>query len=125
MLHCGGCVQPSFCIPCPLTSAASACCCQRPSLPAPVCAARTAVYNLVLSLQQHALARVKPGIAWADMQQSTRHLLLEQLQQLGIVKGSLAALTEAGIDRVFMPHGLGHFLGLDVHDVSAAGCSIV
>ncbi|KAF6261161.1 peptidase M24, structural domain-containing protein [Scenedesmus sp. NREL 46B-D3] len=79
------------------------------------------IYNLVLSLQQHALARVKPGVAWAELQQSTRHLLLEQLQQLGIVKGSLAALTEAGIDRVFMPHGLGHFLGLDVHDVSDVG----
>jgi Xaa-Pro dipeptidase len=77
------------------------------------------VYNLVLNLQQHALSKIKPGVAWADIQQSTRHLLLEQLLQLGLVKGSLDALTEAGIDRVFMPHGLGHFLGLDVHDVSA------
>jgi Xaa-Pro aminopeptidase len=82
-------------------------------------AAAVAVYNLVLKLQQHALSKIKPGVAWADIQQSTRHLLLEQLLQLGLVKGSLDALTEAGIDRVFMPHGLGHFLGLDVHDVSA------
>jgi Xaa-Pro dipeptidase len=84
------------------------------------CAAPAAVYNLVLKLQQHALAKIKPGVAWADVQQSTRHLLLQQLLQLGLVKGSLDALTEAGVDRVFMPHGLGHFLGLDVHDVSAA-----
>jgi Xaa-Pro aminopeptidase len=73
-------------------------------------------------MQQHALSKIKPGVAWADIQQSTRRLLLEQLLQLGLVKGSVDALSEAGIDRVFMPHGLGHFLGLDVHDVSGQGC---
>ncbi len=37
------------------------------------------------------------------------------------MKGSVEALLKKGIDRVFMPHGLGHFLGLDVHDMSAEG----
>eukprot|EP00878_Enallax_costatus_P017046 GHUV01017896.1.p1 GENE.GHUV01017896.1~~GHUV01017896.1.p1 ORF type:complete len:173 (+),score=7.26 GHUV01017896.1:985-1503(+) len=76
------------------------------------------IYNLVLSLQEHALSLIKPGVAWCDIQQSTRLLLLEHLQQLGLVKGSVEAAATAEVDRVFMPHGLGHFLGLDVHDVS-------
>ncbi|WIA20195.1 hypothetical protein OEZ85_006043 [Tetradesmus obliquus] len=79
------------------------------------------IYDVVLSMQQHALSQIQPGASWADIQQSTRQLLLQQLQQLGLVKGSADALTDAGIDRVFMPHGLGHFLGLDVHDVSDVG----
>lgn len=76
------------------------------------------IYDLVLSLQEHALSQIKPGVAWADIQASTRQLLLEQLQQLGLIRGSVEAAAAAGVDKVFMPHGLGHFLGLDVHDVS-------
>lgn len=56
------------------------------------------------------------------MQRSTRLLMLDQLQQLSLVAGgSCEGLLEAGVDRLFMPHGLGHFLGLDVHDVSDVG----
>lgn len=76
------------------------------------------IYNLVLRLQQHALDQIKPGRSWADIQLSTRLLLLEELQQLGLVGGSVEAAVDAGVDKMFMPHGLGHFLGLDVHDVS-------
>lgn len=61
-------------------------------------------------------------MSWADVQRSTRLLMLDQLQQLGLVaSGSCEGLLEAGVDRLFMPHGLGHFLGLDVHDVSDVG----
>lgn len=76
------------------------------------------IYDLVLSLQEHALGLIKPGAAWSDIQRSTRRLVVEQLQQLGIVKGSVEAAYDADVHQVFMPHGLGHFLGLDVHDVS-------
>jgi Xaa-Pro dipeptidase len=80
------------------------------------------IYTVVLDMQQHALDALKPGIAWADVQRSTRLLMLEQLQQLGlVVQGSVEGLLEAGVDMLFMPHGLGHFLGLDVHDVSDVG----
>jgi hypothetical protein len=80
------------------------------------------IYDLVLDMQLAALDAVKPGVAWADVQRSTRLLMLERLQQLGlVVKGSIEGLLEAGVDKLFMPHGLGHFLGLDVHDVSDVG----
>lgn len=80
------------------------------------------IYNLVLYMQQHALDALKPGLSWADVQRSTRLLMLQHLQQLGlVVQGSVEGLAEAGVDRLFMPHGLGHFLGLDVHDVSDVG----
>lgn len=78
------------------------------------------IYNLVLSLQEHALSLIRPHVTWDTVQKSTQQLLLEQLQQLGIVRGSVEAAAAAGVHRVFMPHGLGHFLGLDVHDVSRA-----
>lgn len=83
------------------------------------------IYNLVLHMQQHALDTLKPGLPWADVQRSTRLLMLDGLQQLGlVVQGDQAfteGLMEAGVDKLFMPHGLGHFLGLDVHDVSDVG----
>lgn len=76
-------------------------------------------------MQQHALDTLKPGLPWADVQRSTRLLMLDGLQQLGlVVQGDQAfteGLMEAGVDKLFMPHGLGHFLGLDVHDVSDVG----
>eukprot|EP00879_Flechtneria_rotunda_P013073 GHRR01013653.1.p1 GENE.GHRR01013653.1~~GHRR01013653.1.p1 ORF type:complete len:463 (+),score=103.73 GHRR01013653.1:445-1833(+) len=79
------------------------------------------IYDLVLSLQEHALNLIKPGATWSDIQHSTRQLLLDHLQQLGLVQGSMETLAELQVDKIFMPHGLGHFLGLDVHDVSDVG----
>lgn len=83
------------------------------------------VYDLVLAMQEHALAALRPGLCWADVQASTRRLMLDGLQQLKLVAGSGSvstdALLDAGVDKLFMPHGLGHHLGLDVHDVSDVG----
>lgn len=80
------------------------------------------IYNLVLDMQLHALSALKPGVSWATIQRLTRLLMLQHLQQLQLVaSGSVEGLLEAGVDKLFMPHGLGHFLGLDVHDVSDVG----
>ncbi|KAF8055939.1 hypothetical protein HT031_006578 [Scenedesmus sp. PABB004] len=79
------------------------------------------VYDLVLALQEGALRRMRPGVPWADVQAAARAELVDGLAALGLVRGSTEELLEQGIDRVFMPHGLGHHLGLDVHDVSPDG----
>lgn len=45
------------------------------------------------------------------------HIHLEELARIGILSGSIDAMVQAHLGAVFMPHGLGHFLGIDVHDV--------
>lgn len=51
----------------------------------------------------------------------SRKLYCQLLLDLGLAKGSVQSLLENDIDRVFMPHSIGHFLGMDVHDVSPSG----
>jgi Xaa-Pro aminopeptidase len=80
------------------------------------------LHNAVLALQSEGLSHAAvPGADWAEVQAAVRRLLVEQLADLGLTHGSIDAQLDAGVDRVFMPHGLGHFLGLDVHDVSDVG----
>eukprot|EP00877_Chromochloris_zofingiensis_P013741 jgi/Chrzof1/8620/Cz03g17190.t1 len=75
------------------------------------------IYDTVLHMQTHALQIMKAGQTLKEIDQACRVIMLQRLQELGLVKGSVDALLANKIDRVFMPHGLGHFLGLDVHDV--------
>lgn len=80
-----------------------------------------AIYDLTLTMQHASLALMQPGAMWGDVQRAARQLLLQGLLDLGLVKGSVEQLLAAKVDQVFMPHGLGHYLGLDVHDVSGEG----
>jgi Xaa-Pro aminopeptidase len=66
-------------------------------------------------------AVVVSGALWKDIDAAARHVLLDHLIQMGLVKGSVDQLMKAKVDRVFMPHGLGHHLGLDVHDMADEG----
>ncbi|PNH05967.1 Xaa-Pro dipeptidase [Tetrabaena socialis] len=90
------------------------------------------VYGAVLSAQRAVLAAMKPGVAWPDMLElAHRHILegldmqelayrhiLEGLAGAGLLAGgSLDDYMAADLGALFMPHGLGHFLGLDTHDV--------
>jgi Xaa-Pro aminopeptidase len=76
-----------------------------------------ALYNVVLAAQQAALDTLKPG---SDMQKAmvaAGKALTEGLHELGIIKGNLKELIANDAFRPLMIHGLGHWLGLDVHDV--------
>ena len=55
------------------------------------------------------------------MVRPSRQLYCQLLLDLGLAKGSVGALLDNDIDKLFQPHGLGHFLGMDVHDVSPSG----
>ncbi|MBV8761123.1 MAG: Xaa-Pro dipeptidase [Deltaproteobacteria bacterium] len=68
-------------------------------------------------LQQAVVARVKPGMQYEDLHDETHRLLAEVLRETGIGKGSANELVDRGVTRVFLPHGLGHSLGVTVHDV--------
>lgn len=68
-------------------------------------------------LQQTVVSRVKPGMQYEDLHDDTHKLLADVLRETGIAKGSASELVDRGVTRVFLPHGLGHSLGVTVHDV--------
>jgi Xaa-Pro dipeptidase len=72
-------------------------------------------------LQQEIVARVTPGLAYEALHDQTHQLLADLLVELGIAggpgKGSAEALVASGVTRALFPHGLGHSLGVTVHDV--------
>lgn len=75
------------------------------------------IYNAVLASQKAVFDAMKPGVSWPDMHRLAEKVLLEHLLRLGIVKGTLEELISNFIANIFMPHGLGHLLGIDTHDV--------
>jgi len=76
------------------------------------------VYNAVLATQRKVMETMKPGISYVDMHRLAYEVVCDRLLQIGILhNGSLEELMQANLGAVFMPHGLGHFMGLDTHDV--------
>jgi Xaa-Pro aminopeptidase len=79
------------------------------------------VYQLVLQAELHAIAQVRPGVRFRDLHLAAARVLAEGLVALGLLQGDPDGLVEQGAHAVFFPHGLGHQLGLDVHDLEAFG----
>lgn len=75
------------------------------------------IYGAVLDAQLSVMKACKPGVSWPDMHRLAEKVILEHLLKIGLVKGSLEDLQKNFIANIFMPHGLGHLLGLDTHDV--------
>ena len=84
-----------------------------------------AVYNLVLSTQARAIAAVKPGERFRDVHLAACLYLARGLKDLGLMKGDVEAAVRQGAHALFFPHGLGHMLGLDVHDMESLGEDVV
>ncbi|KIH62666.1 aminopeptidase P domain protein [Ancylostoma duodenale] len=74
------------------------------------------VYNAVLDANLSVFKSAKPGVRWTDMHILAERVILCHLKKAGLLKGEVDDMLAARIGAVFMPHGLGHFLGLDVHD---------
>lgn len=79
--------------------------------------AQRAIYLAVLDAQTSVIKSMRPGVQWTDMHRLAERVILRHLQELGLVVGSLEECEAAGLGAVFMPHGLGHFMGMDTHDV--------
>lgn len=81
-----------------------------------------AVYDVVLTAQERAIAAVAPGVRYRDVHLAASLALAEGLCELGILRGARPeSLVEQGAHALFFPHGVGHLLGLDVHDMEDLG----
>lgn len=78
------------------------------------------IYDLVDEMQSECIKKIKPGVAMRDLQMLAYRIMSVGLQKLGIFKAdkSFDELYNSGAARIFLPHGLGHHVGLEVHDVS-------
>lgn len=79
------------------------------------------IYQIVCDCNEFAFSMTRPGISYREAHLKTMHLMLEELRALDIVRGDVQDMVEAGIAGLFMPHGLGHNMGLDVHDMEDYG----
>ena len=83
--------------------------------------AQKAIYKIVLQAQKRAIELLVPGSSIAKANEEVIRIKTEGLVRLGILKGDVDALIEQKAYREFYMHGLGHWLGLDVHDVGEYG----
>src|SRR6056297_1652444 len=79
------------------------------------------IYNIVLNAVNHATSLIKPGIPYRDIHLEAARIIAEGLTNLGIMKGNPQDAVREGAHAMFMPHGLGHMMGLDVHDMEGLG----
>lgn len=79
------------------------------------------VYEVVLTAQAEAIASVRPGIRYLDVHRAAGRALVRGLIDIGVLRGTTEDLYQRGAAALFFPHGIGHLLGLDVHDLEDLG----
>lgn len=79
------------------------------------------IYNIVLKAHDDVAAMVAPGMMYQEVHLAAYRSLAEGLIGVGLLKGSVDQIIESGAMTMLMPHGLGHGLGMDVHDCEAMG----
>lgn len=79
------------------------------------------IYEIVLKMETESIASLRPGLAYRDVHLNANRILLEGLSALGLVNGDVETMVQEGVGGLFMPHGLGHAIGLDVHDMEDLG----
>lgn len=80
-----------------------------------------AIYDVVLAAQRAAIDKVRPGVSYRDVHETAKRTMVTGLRDLGIFRGDVDGLLERGAHAIFFPHGIGHLLGLDVHDMEDLG----
>ena len=83
------------------------------------------IYDTVYESNELAFSLIRPGVAYRDVHLAVAAHILDNLKSLGIVQGEVEDMVAEGIAGLFMPHGLGHNMGLDVHDMEDLGEDLV
>ena len=83
------------------------------------------IYNIVVDCHDLALTHARPGVRWWDVHYDVCRLMTDRLKDLGLMKGDTEAAVQAGAHALFLPHGLGHAMGMDVHDMEGLGQTFV
>lgn len=79
------------------------------------------IYSIVEACHDYVLQVAKPGVKWYDVHMAVCRLMTDRLKELGLMKGDTDDAVNAGAHAMFMPHGLGHMMGIDVHDMEGLG----
>lgn len=79
------------------------------------------IYSIVEACHDLVIQQARPGIKWMDMHLDVCRLMAERLKDVGLMKGNAADAVEAGAHAMFLQHGLGHMMGMDVHDMEGLG----
>jgi Xaa-Pro aminopeptidase len=79
------------------------------------------IYQIVLAAYQRPATALRPGITYRECHLMAWETIADGLKNMGILKGDPAEMTALGVPGLFMPHGLGHMIGLDVHDMENLG----
>ena len=80
-----------------------------------------AVYEAVLQANLKAINAIRPGILYRDIHLLAAGVMVDALKEIGLMKGNTQEAVAAGAHALFFPHGLGHMMGLDVHDMENLG----
>ena len=83
------------------------------------------IYNIVVDCHDLALTHARPGVRWWDVHYDVCRLMTDRLKDLGLMKRDTEAAVQAGAHALFLPHGLGHAMGMDVHDMEGLGQTFV
>lgn len=77
------------------------------------------IYSIVEACHDYVLKVAKPGVKYMDVHFAVCKLMTDRLKELGLMKGDTEEAVTAGAHAMFLPHGLGHMMGMDVHDMES------
>ncbi len=83
------------------------------------------IHNIVLKAINDSIASIRPGITYQEVHRGAYRIIFEGMKALGLAKGNTEDALECGAPALFMPHGLGHAMGMDVHDMEDLGETLV
>jgi len=83
------------------------------------------IYQIVLKAQMSSIRAIKPGVSYKNIHLKAAKIIAQGLKNLGLMKGNVNDAVANGAHAMFFPHGLGHMMGLDVHDMENLGENLV
>ena len=79
------------------------------------------IYEIVLEAEVSSIDKIRPGVPYRNIHRDAARIITLGLMDLGLMKGDVEEAVDAGAHAMFFPHGLGHMMGLDVHDMEGLG----